>query len=186
MVKTFDRLDPSIARNGKDLRSSKHGAHVGGLIARGQMIGWREWVSLPELGIERIKAKVDTGARTSSLHAVDIRPFERDGVEWVSFVAKPHTGGAMDRLEVPCEASVIGFRPVRSSSGFAEHRYFVMTPMVIGNKRFDIEVTLTNRAEMGFEMLFGRSALRRGRFVVHPSHSYLQGQVSRPAQRFEK
>jgi hypothetical protein len=144
-------------------------------IKQSKLVGWREWLSLPGLGIDRIKAKIDTGALTSALHAEDIVPFDCGGEAWVSFVVKPHAGGARDRAQVFCRARARGFRDVKSSSGTVERRCVIVTPVVIAEKRFDIEVTLTNRGEMGHEMLVGRSALRKGRFLVHPSRSFVQG-----------
>ena len=144
------------------------------LIAKGALIGWREWLALPALGIDRIRAKIDSGARTSALHAVEVSPFQRDGQAWVSFAVAPHAGGARDRSLVQCEVQVRDLRQVKSSNGTVEQRYVIATPVVIGQKTFEIEVTLTDRAEMGFEMLFGRTALRVGRFLVHPSRSFLQ------------
>lgn len=142
------------------------------------MVGWREWLALPELGIDRIRAKVDTGARTSALHADRVTPFERDGQPWVSFVARPRSGGSRDRTAVQCEARALGIRRVKNSNGGVEHRYVIVTPMEIGCRRMDIEITLTDRAEMGHEMLLGRSALRKGGFLVHPSKSHLQSRQS--------
>lgn len=146
------------------------------------MVGWREWLALPELGIGRIRAKVDTGARTSALHAVKVRPLKRDGQLWVSFVARPRSGGSRDRTAVQCVARAVGVRRVKNSNGGVEQRYVIVTPLEIGNRRMDIEITLTDRAEMGHEMLLGRTALRKGGFVVHPSKSHLQGQRSPAGQ----
>lgn len=177
-MKTVARLEGIESRLSSNRRRSQRAAGaVASLVEQGQLIGWREWVSLPGLGIDWIRAKIDTGARTSALHAVEIRPFDESGEEWVSFIARPHSGGALDRSKVPCRARLVGIRPVKNSGGIAEHRHVVLTPIVVGNKRFDIEITLTNRAEMGHEMLFGRSALRKGRFLVHPSSSYLQSET---------
>lgn len=143
-------------------------------IEGGRLVGWREWLALPELGIERIKAKVDTGARTSALHAVNVRPFDRNGEQWVSFVARP--GGPRDRNQVRCEARARGIRKVRNSGGDVEQRYVIVTPLEMGGRRLDVEITLTNRTEMGHEMLLGRSALQKGRFLVDPAKSFLQVQ----------
>ncbi|WP_299622511.1 RimK/LysX family protein [Pelagibius sp.] len=150
-------------------------AEVTALLDKQAIVGWREWLSLPALGIERIKAKIDTGARTSALHAMRITPFDNAGELWVEFQVAPHSGGARDRARVLCRAPVRDHRPVKSSSGHTQDRYVITTPAVLAGRQFDIEVTLTNRAEMGFEMLFGRTSLRAGRFLVHPTRSFLLG-----------
>ena len=135
-------------------------------------IGWREWVSLPELGIEAIKAKVDTGARTSALHAFAVDPFERGGTSWVSFRMHPKQGD--DAFEQSCEAQVVDVRQVRDSGGHRTERFVIRTPLVVGDHAFEIECTLTSRDDMRFRMLLGRTALR-GRFVVDSGRSYLVG-----------
>lgn len=135
------------------------------------MIGWREWVSLPELGIDTLKLKVDTGARTSALHAVKIKPFEKDGKPWVRFVVHPEQRSS--RTSVPCELPVLDERGIKNSGGKIEHRYTVLTDVVLGEHRWSIELTLTNRENMGIRMLLGREAMRN-RFVVDPARSFLQ------------
>jgi hypothetical protein len=135
-------------------------------------IGWREWLSLPELGIERIKAKIDTGARSSTLHAAELEIVEKSQIPWVQFVIWPTQGtrqGAM-RLEHP----VFDFRTVRSSNGVESHRPVIVTSVNLGGKTFPIELTLVDRDSMDFRMLLGRTAVRR-RFLVHPGRSYLLG-----------
>jgi hypothetical protein len=146
-----------------------------------QTIGWREWVALPDLGVGRIKAKVDTGARTSALHAFHIEGFERDGRAWARFEVHPNqrtTAGAL-----VAEAPLVDRRAVRSSSGSAEHRWVVRTTLEIGGVRWPIELTLTRRDAMGFRMLLGRQALRR-RVVIDPGRSWLTGQrgIVRPPE----
>jgi hypothetical protein len=133
------------------------------------VIGWREWVGLPDLGVERIKAKIDTGARTSAIHAFEIRPFERDGRAYVAFSLHPVQNRR--RPVVACEAPVIDERMVTSSNGRRERRYVIETAIRLGDDTWTIEMTLANRDEMGFRMLLGRRALRR-RFVVDPGGSY--------------
>ena len=134
------------------------------------VIGWREWIALPDLGIESIKAKVDTGARTSSLHAYDIRPFDRDGRAWVRFKVHPVQKDA--RTLVEAEAPLLERRKVKSSTGTVTLRPVIETPVDLQGERWTIEVTLIRRDVMGFRMLLGRQAVRR-RFLVDPGGSFL-------------
>ncbi len=147
-------------------------------LSRRPVMGWREWIALPELGISRIKAKVDTGARSSSLHAYDIRVIRRRSGDIVRF--KVHPIQRSSRGVVETEARILDERSIRSSSGHASRRFVIETEIEIGGERWPIEMSLTNRDEMGFRMLLGRQAIRR-RFVVDPGLSYLVGQV--PAKR---
>ena len=143
-------------------------------------VGWREWVSLPELGIDQIKAKVDTGARTSSLHAYNILSFSQQGRSLVRFYLHPFQ--RQSSPAVLCEAPLIDERMITSSSGHRERRYVIETRLRIGQVEWPIEVTLTNRDEMGFRMLIGRQAMRR-RLVVDPGSSY---KLSKPRRRQQK
>lgn len=137
-----------------------------------EIIGWREWVGLPEFEIPHIKAKVDTGARTSALHTYYVVPFERNGKDWVRFGLHPLQKDSLTCIE--CEAPVKDIRPVTDSGGHCEERYVIETTLLINGLRFPIEVTLTDRENMRFRMLLGRSALKKG-FWVDSSKSFLLG-----------
>ena len=136
------------------------------------VVGWREWVALPDWGVPWTKAKIDTGARTSAMHAFDLESFEREGVPWIRFVVHPWQRSASDG--VPVEAPLVGSKEVRSSSGAASSRPVVHTSIRLAGVATDVDITLTRRDEMGFRMLVGRQALR-GRFVVDPARSYAGG-----------
>ncbi len=136
------------------------------------VIGWREWVALPDLGIRRMKVKVDTGARSCAMHAFNVRVFTRGGVEIVRFDVHPRQKN--DSVVVSSEAEVIEFRRVRNSGGAVDVRPVILTHAVLFGRRFPVELTLANRDEMGFRMLLGREALR-GRFLVDADGSYLSG-----------
>jgi hypothetical protein len=137
------------------------------------VVGWREWVALPGIGVSAIKAKIDTGARTSSLHARDIEPFEgEDGREWLRFSIRPNL--RHPEFVVDCQAPASEHRQVRSSSGEPEDRYFIVTAVAIGGIEWEIEMSLTSRDKMKFRMLLGREALR-GRCLVEPHTSFLTG-----------
>ena len=141
--------------------------------ARGRVVlGWREWAALPELGARSIKVKLDTGARTSSLHAFKPRRFQRDGRPMIRFEIHPVQRSTASSIEV--EAEVLEERTVRTSGGEAETRPVIRTMLQLGDRQFRIELTLTRRDEMGFRMLLGREALRR-RVVVDPARSFVLG-----------
>jgi hypothetical protein len=136
------------------------------------IIGWREWVGLPDLAISHIKAKVDTGAKTSALHAYYVTPFEQDGKAWVRFGLHPLQKDSLTCIE--CEALVKDRRRVTDSGGHSEDRYVIETTLVVKGEEYPIEVTLTDRENMRFRMLLGRSALKR-RFLVDSAKSFALG-----------
>ena len=140
------------------------------------VIGWREWVELPDFGIKRIKAKVDTGARSSSLHAFGLRVFERDGVKWVRFQIHPVQRNNDKTVEA--EAKILEHRSIRSSSGKSALRPVIVTNVALLGIIWPIELTLASRDEMGFRMLLGREAFRR-RFLVDAGNSYFGGKPGR-------
>lgn len=136
------------------------------------LTGWREWVGLPEIGVSWIKAKIDTGAQTSALHADDITEVDRDGVAHVRFTVQPWQAGANDAVTV--ELPIHDRRTVRSSSGHTQDRIVVMMQLLLVGREIPVEVTLTDRDEMVFRMLIGREALQQG-YVVDSGASYLGG-----------
>lgn len=136
-------------------------------------IGWREWLALPMLQIPAIKAKIDTGARTSALHAFFVEPFERNGIQMLRFGVHP-LQKRLD-LEIICEAPVKDYRAVSDSGGHREMRYVIETEVVLGDLKKRIEMTLTNRDNMKFRMLLGRTAMAG--MSVLPDRSYLTGRI---------
>lgn len=133
-------------------------------------VGWREWLTLPELGIERIKAKIDTGARTSALHAFAITPFKINGGHFIHF--KIHPIQRCTDYVTECTAKVLDIRWVTDSGGHRERRYVINTIIRIGQTAWPVEVTLTNRDTMNFRMLLGRTALKN-KLLVNPALSFV-------------
>ncbi|MDH5747689.1 MAG: RimK/LysX family protein [Rhodospirillales bacterium] len=135
-------------------------------------IGWQEWIGFPEFGIDRIKAKIDTGARTSVIHAFRVRKMEDEDEPRVEFYLHPVQHRRNPELR--CIARIVDERIIRSSNGKSEKRYVIITPMRLGDKVWPIELTLSNRDQMGFRVLAGRAAIRK-RCIVDPGSSFLLG-----------
>jgi hypothetical protein len=146
------------------------------------VLGWREWLALPDIGLPLIKAKVDTGARTSTLHAFYVDPFRRNGAPHVRFRVHPLRGRT--DVAVQGEAAVIDRRQVSDSGGHREERFVILTRLALGGRDWPIELTLSNRETMLFRMLLGRTALA-GRALVDPDRSFLLGRESAPGRRYE-
>jgi hypothetical protein len=136
------------------------------------LLGWREIAHLPELGIEDIKCKIDTGAKTSALHAFFVEPFVKDEIKMIRFGIHPDQDDTKN--EIICEAEIFDQRVVTSSNGERDLRYVIRTQIIIGGRVKDIEITLTNRDNMRFRMLLGREAMG-GDFIVAPSLSFQNG-----------
>lgn len=140
-----------------------------------KVIGNQEWCAFPELNIPAIKARVDSGAKTSSIHAFNIQAFVKDDLNWVSFEVHPLQRN--DEILIRCECLSIDRRNVKSSSGTSEKRYVINTPISLGDQVWDIELTLTDRDAMGYRMLLGREAMN-GRLIIDPSMQCLLGKTS--------
>ena len=136
-------------------------------------VGWREWLLLPELKLPWIKAKVDTGAKTSSLHAFCVEEFTKNDKAWVRFGIHPHQDDL--ETEIYCEAELLDKRNVSDSGGHTEERYVIKTDVVMADQRWPIEITLTNRDTMRFRFLLGRTAMRK-KIIVNPDASFLLGE----------
>lgn len=143
------------------------------------IIGWREWLALPELGVPGVKAKIDTGARTSALHVVDLEVFEERGRSRVRFVLHPLR--KRSGIAIVCTADVIDQRVVSDSGGHRERRWVIRTPVALGSRQWPIELTLTNREDMLFRMLLGRTAMQG--LLIDPQRSYRHGRELRRRYR---
>ncbi|QEN09412.1 hypothetical protein EXM22_16030 [Oceanispirochaeta crateris] len=135
-------------------------------------IGWREWASFPDWGIDYIKVKIDSGAKTSSIHVDDLVYFEKENTSWVRFKVSPWQKSNEDQMTV--ESPVHSQREIRSSSGYLEKRPVVVVLLKVAGKVLEVELSLTNRSKMGFRMLLGREALN-GNFQIITGKSYLSG-----------
>ncbi|MDH5345291.1 MAG: RimK/LysX family protein, partial [Gammaproteobacteria bacterium] len=139
------------------------------------IVGSQEWCAFPDLGVPAVKARVDSGATTSSIHAFNIQAFKRHGETWVSFELHPLQGNR--RTTLKCEAVVVDRRVIRSSSGITEKRYVIGTTLSLGKQAWNIEISLANRDSMGYRMLLGRQAMG-DRILVDPSASFRCGKLS--------
>ncbi|MDJ0509668.1 MAG: ATP-dependent zinc protease [Crocosphaera sp.] len=146
-------------------RQPKHQEKYPSLI-----IGWREWLDLPDLDITGIKAKIDTGARSSALHAFDIKEMDKNGKKMVRFQVHPYQKDT--ETTINCEAELLEWRDVKDSGGHKQNRPAILTTVKVEGQIWKIELTLTNREVMGFRMLLGREAVCK-RFLVDPGASYL-------------
>lgn len=140
------------------------------------VVGWREWLSLPELGISKIKAKIDTGARTSALHAFALEPVIIEGKQKIRFDIHPFQHDTS--VIKCCVADVVDKRMVTDSGGHKEERYVILTPITLAGRTWPIEITLTEREDMLFRMLLGRNALRK-RFIINPGRSFVTTRVKK-------
>ena len=156
-----------VSSNRKRNRSSKHNLSI---------IGWRETIAFPELNVPGIKAKIDTGARTSALHAFKIEEFEKSDKLMIRFEIHPFQ---RDKRSLQAEAELLEYRQIKSSNGQTQKRPVIITTAQLGEQQWQIELTLTNRDVMGFRMLLGRQAIR-DRFLVNPGKSFLQSKRYRP------
>jgi len=143
------------------------------------VIGLREWVALPDLGVMRLRAKIDTGASTSSLHATDIQAFERDGQSWVRFTA--HLGTQLKLRQCHCEAPLLTLKTIKSSNGQTQCRYVIRTTLSLGDRSWPVDFTLTCRKAMRYRLLIGAKALIDGQLLVNPALSYIQDKPAIPA-----
>ncbi|MBI1365136.1 MAG: ATP-dependent zinc protease [Alphaproteobacteria bacterium] len=154
---------PSTSEGGKKTRKTKRAPAT---------IGWREWAAFPALGAERIKAKIDSGAKTSAIHAFKVKVVRRADGEWAEF--RLHPLQKSKTPEIKCAAPIVDRRRIRSSNGAVEERIIIRTMLRLGAREWPIELSLAKRDEMGFRLLLGRSAIRR-RFVIDPGASFLLG-----------
>jgi hypothetical protein len=150
---------------------------------RKRAAGWREWVSLPSIGVGSIKAKLDTGARTSALHAFNIETYWSNGELWARFFVHPYQEN--DAKEIACDARIEDIRIVSNPGGRRQRRLVIRTDIRLGDATWPIDLSLTDRDEMGFRLLIGRTAMH-GNLIVDPDHSYLLGKRRRKKKKRKK
>lgn len=150
------------------------------ITTKKMVVGWREWVGLPSLGVEAIKAKIDTGARSSALHAFNVEPYDLKGEEWVRFAVHPMQRN--DSVEIGCVARVADRRWVVNPGGRRQKRILIETTIRVGTSSWPIELSLTDRDDMGFRLLIGRTAMH-GRFRVDPDLSYRADREDAPRRK---
>lgn len=143
------------------------------------VIGLREWIALPDLGVAGLRAKIDTGASTSTLHATEIVPFERAGESWVRFTA--HLGTLVQLRHRSCEAPLVAVKTIKSSNGQTQSRYVIRTSLALGDRVWSVEFTLACRKAMRYRLLLGSNALIDGQLVVNPALAYIQDKPAFPA-----
>jgi ribosomal protein S6--L-glutamate ligase len=139
-------------------------------------VGWQEWCAFPQLHIPAIKVKIDSGAKTSALHAWDVKPIQRQGEQYVHFIVHPLQRNML--LTRECCERLIDYRLITSSNGQQELRYVIATEITLGSRSWEIEVSLTNRDNMAFRMILGRDALK-GQAIIDPAKILRQGRLSK-------
>jgi len=142
------------------------------------VIGLREWIDLPDLGVAGLRAKIDTGASTSALHATEVEPFERAGSRWVRFAV--HLGTRVQMRHRYCEAPLVAVKRIKSSNGQSQSRYVILTTLALGDQAWPVEFTLTCRKAMRYRVLLGSKALVHGLLVVNPALTYVQDKPLTP------
>jgi len=163
------KLRTGFDRSARAVIETQH--QYAGQTTKQQVIGWREHIILPEFGSTQLDAKIDTGARTSALHATDLAIESRNGEEWVSFHI-PYLGKPRS---VRHSAKVVGRRKIRNTSGIAQVRHVIKTTLVLGGRQWQIEVSLADREKMKHDIILGRTAVRDHGLLVDPAKSYLAG-----------
>lgn len=138
----------------------------------GKIVGWREYVGLPDLHIEQLRAKIDSGAKTSAIHAENQERFDREGVNWVRF-RFPSADGKQDQI---LEAPIFDEREIKNTGGLSERRIIIQTTLLLGTHSTRIDVSLADRENMAFDLILGRTALRPLRLLIHPGRSFIMGQ----------